>query len=506
MFRNSNRQALSNVVAAPTILGPNGQPLARANDRWQETRRQAKRLQARYDAAQTTDLNSNHWAQADALSPKAANSQAVRSVLRKRSRYECHESNSLAKGICLTLANDTIGKMPLLQVLTDDPDLNQLIEAEFHRWARTIRLGAKLRTMRLAKVVDGEAFALMVNNDSLDGVTLDLKLLEADQVANPLATILQPEEVDGIRLDGFDNPDEYFILTNHPGDTFNTDPISGQWLPARLVFHWFREDRPGQKRGIPEITSALPLFAQLRRYTLAVISAAETAAEFAAVLQSDSAPLDSSEIADIEAMDAIDIERNVMMTLPMGWKIGQIKAEQPTTTYEQFRNAIINEMARCLNMPFNIAAGNSAGYNYSSGRLDHQVYHRALDVERSDLECCILDRLFSQWQSEASLVLDGIPIEAVPIRWAWPAHRHVDPAKEAKAALDLWNAGLLTDDQFWHLEGYDPETQYRNLERQMNRRSEIGAPSPGKPAAPAATKGTNEEDESKEEVEEGAEA
>jgi len=58
-------------------------------------------------------------------------------------------------------------------------------------------------------------------------------------------------------------------------------------VPADAVVHWFRSDRPGQHRGIPEITPALPLFAQLRRYTLAVIAAAETAADFAAVLFTD---------------------------------------------------------------------------------------------------------------------------------------------------------------------------------------------------------------------------
>ncbi len=53
------------------------------------------------------------------------------------------------------------------------------------------------------------------------------------------------------------------------------------------MIHYFRADRPGQSRGIPEITPALPLFAQLRRYTLAVLAAAETAADFAAVLYTD---------------------------------------------------------------------------------------------------------------------------------------------------------------------------------------------------------------------------
>jgi capsid protein len=61
-------------------------------------------------------------------------------------------------------------------------------------------------------------------------------------------------------------------------------------VPARLVLHWFTPDRFGQLRGIPEITPALPLFAQLRRYTLATLTAAEIAAMLAGVMQTNLPP------------------------------------------------------------------------------------------------------------------------------------------------------------------------------------------------------------------------
>ena len=56
-------------------------------------------------------------------------------------------------------------------------------------------------------------------------------------------------------------------------------------------------------------------------------------------------------------------------------------------------------------MPFNIAAGNSSGYNYSSGRLDHQTYYRQINVERARMEQVILDRVLASWFAEASLEL-----------------------------------------------------------------------------------------------------
>jgi capsid protein len=61
-------------------------------------------------------------------------------------------------------------------------------------------------------------------------------------------------------------------------------------LPADSVIHWFRTDRPGQRQGLPDILPALPLFAQLRRYTLAVIAGAESAANIAVLMKTNPRP------------------------------------------------------------------------------------------------------------------------------------------------------------------------------------------------------------------------
>ena len=39
-----------------------------------------------------------------------------------------------------------------------------------------------------------------------------------------------------------------------------------------------------------------------------------------------------------------------------------------------------------------ISAGNSSGYNYASGRLDHQTYFKSIRVEQEHLACVVLDR------------------------------------------------------------------------------------------------------------------
>jgi len=114
------------------------------------------------------------------------------------------------------------------------------------------------------------------------------------------------------------------------------------------------------------------LFGEMRLYTKAVVMAATRAAEITGVMQTTLPPEKvAAELAD--PITIIEAVRNNFISLPEGWTLEQLKAEQPTTTYKMFKSEIINEVARCFSMPFNVAAGNSSGYNYASGRLDHHT-------------------------------------------------------------------------------------------------------------------------------------
>lgn len=396
-------------------------------------------VQAGFDAAASNSANTRHWQNADGLSADAAASPWIRQVLRERARYEV-ANNSYARGMLETLAMDTVGTGPRLQMLEGSQAARLFVATEFGKWARRIRLAAKLRTMRVAKCEDGEAFGVMFMNP-FNGhqVPLDLNLIEADQVCTPdQSTFLDPNAVDGIRFDAYRNPLEYHVLREHPGtDRYFPGFDDYDRVSASLVLHYFRADRPGQSRGIPEISPALPIYNQLRRYTLAVLAAAEKAALIAGVIKSNSPPqADNGDVTPFETID-LDSEWKVM---PEGWDISQLKAEQPTTTYPMGKWEFIGEAARCLNMPINIAMGNSSKHNYASGRLDHQVYHRAIWIERDELEMVVVERIFDAWFSEALLVEGYLPGEyrsmgdQTPMhRWFWDGFEHVDPVKEASA-------------------------------------------------------------------------
>ena len=433
-------------------------------------------VKARFDAAQTSRDNVRHWAMADHLSADIEASPEVRRTLRMRARYEV-ANNSYAKGLVQMLANDTIGTGPRLQMLSEDESFNDELETAFMRWSEAVRLPQKLRTMRMSRCQDGEAFAILSTNPKIHhDVKLDLMLIEADRISGDLKWLENDTSVDGISFDSWGNPINYRILKYHPGDArgmVGEDVIN---VPAEYMLHIFRQDRPGLHRGIPELTAALPLFAQLRRYNLAVLSAAEAAADFSAILYTDAPP--NGESDEVEAMDSIPLERNMMLTVPAGWKMGQLDPKQPTANHAEFVKIILSEIARCVVCTYGTIAGDFSGHNYASGRLDNQLYHKSILVDRSFWESEVLNRIFELWAREYLLTTAGFIFEAPLPRhiWFWDGSEHVDPSKESKSQqmrLDNHTTTLASE---CARDGRDYLSVLRQRAKEIRLMRELGIP------------------------------
>ena len=420
------------------------------------------RINARYDAAQTTTASNEHWSSADGLSSRLSNSPGVRKVLRERARYEW-ANNCYCKGMLRTDADYVIGTGPRLQLMTPDDDYNQAVESRWQEWVCATRFNAKLWTGRLSWVRDGEVFAEYFTNYTLETpVKLDVMLIECDQITDSPtgADWLDIRRDDGIIRDDFGNVIAYRKWPHHPGDRLW---IQGEpdTIPARDMFHLFREERAGQTRGVPEITPALMLYPAMRRWTYAALGSAEKAARISGVLKSTYAPDDPEAIA---AMEEIYLEADSFLTMPEGWDITQLKAEQPAANYEMFKRAVVGEVARCLNMPYNIAAADSSKYNFASGKLDHVGWYKSTEID----QCTIGERActptFKRWFYEASRVPGYLPEPPIVDEfdrhrapdhvWYWDGQDFIDP-REANAQDTALKNGSNTLTRLWARRGKD---------------------------------------------------
>lgn len=449
--------------------------------RWK--RQYLRNINAKYDSAGTTAEMEKYWSETDYRSPRATNSPAIRQQIRSRARYEC-ESNSYARGMVTAKTYDVIGTGPQLQLLTENRELNSRIEQEWGEWSRAVQLPRKLRTMYEAKMVDGETFAeRIVNRRLMTPVQVDFVATESEMWTDLSWQEANPNEDDGILHDASRNPVRYRRLKQHPGDNdllgLGTESVDVQ---AENVVHWFRCFRPGQMRGVSELTPSLSAFAEHRRMTFAVLSASELAASFAGVMYSDAQAFSDSPDEPEDAFDIVDIERRALLTLPAGWKMSQLKAEQPTTQFGDFSDQILKQIGRTLQMPLNIVSGSSRDYNFASGRLDYLLYWNNCDVEQHECSSVVMDRLFGWWLDEALLIPGYLPSTAgvrLSRRWVFPPRRPIDEVASAKADEIRFHLGHLTDDEYAQRQRIDPDEYYQQLSRMYQRRDEIGAPLPG---------------------------
>jgi capsid protein len=187
----------------------------------------------------------------------------------------------------------------------------------------------------------------------------------------------------------------------------------------------------------------------------------------------------------------------LITTLPWGYKLKQLAAEQPTTVYDAFVNALLREILRPLCVPFNLGSGSSKDSNMASGTLDANIYAGSQKQERLHCEESVCNKVFRLWWYEAILetaYLDDPSLRepsdfllTVPDllrkppkhRWRWDpvTLEHTDPAKVASSLETMRKNGFLTDRDIQEgrfnrrLEDWQEEIQ-----RDQEFRKKIGLP------------------------------
>ncbi len=451
---------------------------------------------ARYDAAQTTDENKKHWGQADALSAREANNPDVRRKLRMRSRYEA-DNDGYYGGMMGTYAKDLFGTGPILQAqISDDDELNQRIEEKFQEHCQAIGLLQQLLTAGETKVRDGETIGIMREETRglLTGieltVPLDIQWIEGEQCTTPRdgVPVDLSRWVDGITLDTSGRPQTYHILKYHPGSAFSNWDYNE--VPADQIIHWFRRTRHGQYRGVPECTAALPVGSQRRRWSLATLTAAETAAMFA-VLITSKLPTDFTN-EDLPAeWETMELVRNMITTLPAGGDAHQMAAEHPNQEYGPFKHELLKEQGRPINAPYSVVGMDGSEHNYSSLRYERELWHSALRVERLLCQLIALDKFTRAWYSIGRMIpgyladdISQLPA-VLPFGWNWPGFASIDPLKEAMSDTEALTNGTATLKEIYAATGRDWLVAMRQRQREINtmRKLEIPLPKWADPSA-----------------------
>ena len=419
-------------------------------------------VNARFDNARHTPDTESTFRNVDSLAMTAALNPTVRRTVRTRARYVVFNC-PYAFGMLDTHASYVVGSWVSASFPRGGiPEgvRDKLVKA-FDAWALKVGLWEKLRTMVRAKTTDGEAFAVFFTDptivDRKNRVTLNLAPLECDRVESWTEAVTRENETDGIRFDAYGHPTEYRILKYHPGDYRSIKNIkyrAGEWTKAANVIHYFDVLRPEQVRGVSDFVSALEIPADQKSYRSSVTQTAINAASVSGVLQTDNVPEcfddEDGELGkcamEVKPNTIFQMQRGALVTLPEGWHLAQLQAQQPTEQYDKFVRALIAELARCISMPVNIAMCDSSQHNFASAKIDHTIYGDKINSIRSTLATKVLDRIFFKWLEEYAVHerLDEKTLLALSdVEWLFMARGNADVMKDASADnTRLGNASL----------------------------------------------------------------
>ena len=200
-----------------------------------DSKRHGALIEARFENAQDTVDNKRLWENAQLWNINYAAHQGVRWKLMGRAQYT-YRNNSYAQGICNTLADDTIGAGPKLQITAPNQEAANRLENDWAEWSEEIGLAEKLWQARLRKVVDGESFLVEETNDRLmHPVKLDVRCYDA---AHFYSINQYPSErdgrvyTDGIILDKRDNP---LFYEKQPYDLFSSQQYLNNYQPSEMI-------------------------------------------------------------------------------------------------------------------------------------------------------------------------------------------------------------------------------------------------------------------------------
>jgi len=451
---------------------------------YRRARAYAKRASA-YDGALTNNHNQNHWSN---VSFTDGNNTLLGddslTIVRARVRHEMR-NNTYALGAARKYANYIVGTGPKLQMLGSTTTTNERVEALFEEWANDPEnfdaVGAQSYAEMLRLCVEelfpsGEYFRQwMYDMEAPTQMKLRSLLVAPERVSTP--SDLSDSIIAGIEQNAIGKPVRYWVSNKYPSSYEQFTLAAGSTLESAKysavdrpnMIHTLISDQPEMLRGTPLGAAVLNVFATMRRFDEATIRAAEMAALFAAFMTTD-APDQYDPDVDPEQFE---IEAGTFTTLPPGSDIKQVTPQHPSSVYETFKRGKLTDAGASTSLPYNVLASDSSGHNYASGRLDWQGLIRAVKVRRQWLCRHDCNRVFERWYKEASLVY-GLPAKMPKYKWMWPGFEHVDPMKEAQAAVLRIQNNLQTYQDYFAGEGKDYRDEFAQMSTEEDQMEQLG--------------------------------
>jgi lambda family phage portal protein len=412
-----------------------------------------------YDAANANSRNAGRR-----LSRSDADTAAARrSQLSALARDLIRNTPQAARAQQVIAAN-VVADGIIPKVETADADLRARLQALVTQHLDTTAIDADgranlygLQRLACAAMVDaGEVLVRRRRRRVEDRLPLpfQLQVLEADYIdtsregATPTGYIRE-----GIEYDLVGRRSAYYLYEEHPGSsTLRPRNLSSRRVPAAEVVHLYRQDRPGQMRGVSWFAPVALSLMDLHDWQDAQLVRQKIAACFVAFVKADGMPGDAlKEMQLDETLSPGRIQR-----LRDGEEVQF--GTPPSAEGGEFVTQVERAIAAGLGITYEALTGNLRGVNFSSGRMGRLEMIRNITAwQNLTVIPQMLDPIGSWFVEAAGIQLSRQMPADLRMTWVPPRPALVNPVEEIRAIVDGCRAGLMSRQHGIRELGYDPE-------------------------------------------------
>jgi len=439
---------------------------------------QLERLSASYDAARRS-RRTQGWL----TDGGSANAQTRNDLLpvRERSRDLVRNNPYASAGLDM-LVSYQIGTGIVPRSKTGDDALDQLHDALWEEWAPHSDIAGRLDVygqqalMARTRSESGEVltFCLPLPYDDMrrrgSPVPLALQVVEPDYLDSSIEQDLAGGAVirQGVEMDRSGRPVAYHLFRHHPGEPGRMSWSGGDTrrVEARYLLHTYRQDRPGQLRGVPDLASVMMRLRLLDEYEDAAMMQAMAQACVAAFVTSNggpaTGPLESGKPGAADAM-LRQIEPGMIERLLPGESVDFL-VPSGSGAFPEFTRHQLRAISTGYGLTYDLMTGDLSNANYSSLRAGRLSFKRRLESAQWLMIvpqwCQPVHRAFVS----AAQSVGRLPARPTwPVEWGPPHFEMVDPLKDTMALRMQLRLGITTWAQAVAEAGWHPKRQAAEL-------------------------------------------
>lgn len=425
-----------------------------------------RKVEASYEAAQTTRRAMDMWASAGVAGPNTELA-AAHYMLVQRSRWEVQNNPSAyrARSVVGTWTVGT-GIVPSIPV----PELAELWE----RWITVADAdenavdfyGLQLQAMNEI-FTGGEVLGRIRRRLSTDGLPVPLQVQLIPTEYMPIADWARPGDaktICGMEYDGIGRRTAYWMYDRHPRELMAASARPEmRRVPAEDVIHSYVADDTGLSRGVPWLSRALITLHDIIEYLDAEMVRKKTAALLSVII-ADPAPTPSAVVVDGSDPNGGQIEEEINTNVPPlapGSMIRvahgtEVKIVQPADVGGQFSPFVRQQfllISQGIGIPYILLTGDFEGLSDRTAHLALKAFER--DVVRWQRQI-IADLCRPVWRAWLHAAIstgawkpkDDEELRAVQnVRWIAPPFPAVHPVQAVQANILAVAAGFKSRKQ-----------------------------------------------------------